>query len=116
MVETYIPSKGDIVWLDFDPQFGNEIKKRRPALVLSSRKYNHKSRFALFIPATTTIKNLPFEVKCTIDLKESVFLADQIHSFDWRKRNACFIECALLNVLEESLDKILTILEDPIRV
>lgn len=30
----YIPSKGDIVTLDFDPQKGHEQKGRRPALIL----------------------------------------------------------------------------------
>ena len=32
----YIPEAGDIVWIDFDPQKGNEIQKRRPALVIFS--------------------------------------------------------------------------------
>ena len=32
----YIPSKGDIVTLDFDPQKGHEQKGRRPALILSN--------------------------------------------------------------------------------
>lgn len=26
----YIPKKGDIVWIDFDPSTGKEIQKRRP--------------------------------------------------------------------------------------
>ena len=31
----YIPKKGDIVWIDFDPSVGKEIQKRRPGLVVS---------------------------------------------------------------------------------
>lgn len=34
-VPEYIPDIGDVVWIDFDPQKGNEIQKRRPALVIS---------------------------------------------------------------------------------
>ncbi|HFS4778978.1 type II toxin-antitoxin system PemK/MazF family toxin, partial [Enterococcus faecium] len=30
----YIPKKGDIVWIDFDPSVGKEIQKRRPGLVV----------------------------------------------------------------------------------
>ncbi|EAA0246186.1 type II toxin-antitoxin system PemK/MazF family toxin, partial [Listeria monocytogenes] len=30
----YIPKKGDIVWIDFDPAAGKEIQKRRPGLVV----------------------------------------------------------------------------------
>lgn len=36
----YIPSKGDIVTLDFDPQKGHEQKGRRPALILSNKTFN----------------------------------------------------------------------------
>ena len=34
----YIPEKGDIVWLDFEPQKGKEIQKTRPVVVLSPYK------------------------------------------------------------------------------
>ncbi len=33
----YLPSAGDLVWIDFDPTLGQERKGRRPALVLSPR-------------------------------------------------------------------------------
>jgi len=36
----YIPSRGDIVYLDFDPTKGHEQKGLRPAFVLSPRAYN----------------------------------------------------------------------------
>ncbi len=35
----YIPSRGDIVYLDFDPTKGHEQKGLRPAFVLSPRAY-----------------------------------------------------------------------------
>ena len=37
----YIPQRGDIVRINFNPQKGFEIKKRRPALVLSPFAFNH---------------------------------------------------------------------------
>ena len=36
----YVPDIGDVVWIDFSPQSGNEIQNRRPAIVISSRVYN----------------------------------------------------------------------------
>jgi mRNA-degrading endonuclease toxin of MazEF toxin-antitoxin module len=36
----YTPEQGDIVWLDFDPSSGKEIIKRRPAFVISQKKFN----------------------------------------------------------------------------
>jgi mRNA interferase MazF len=39
MVIAYIPGAGDIAMMDFDPQVGREQAKRRPALVLTDRRY-----------------------------------------------------------------------------
>ena len=39
----YIPDRQDIIWIDFDPSLGKEIRKRRPAVVLSSKKYSKVS-------------------------------------------------------------------------
>ena len=36
----YIPERGDIVWLNFNPQTGHEQKGKRPALVISPKEYN----------------------------------------------------------------------------
>ena len=47
---TYIPNKGDIVWLDFNPQLGHEQRGRRPALVLSYKAYNEKIGLGIFLP------------------------------------------------------------------
>lgn len=41
-VKTYIPERGDLVWLQFDPQTGHEQAGRRPALVISPQLYNGK--------------------------------------------------------------------------
>ena len=43
----YIPKKGDIVWIDFDPSAGKEIQKRRPGLVVSRYEFNRKTMFAV---------------------------------------------------------------------
>ncbi|MGH2236479.1 type II toxin-antitoxin system PemK/MazF family toxin, partial [Enterococcus faecalis] len=55
----YIPKKGDIVWIDFDPSAEKEIQKRRPGLVVSRYEFNRKTLFAVICPITSTIKNMP---------------------------------------------------------
>jgi len=50
VAKNYTPNKGDIVWLEFDPQLGHEQKGKRPALVLSPLAYNEKVGLALFLP------------------------------------------------------------------
>ena len=52
----FIPKQGDIVWVDFDPTRGRETQKRRPALVISSDKYNCKTKFAIVLPITSTLR------------------------------------------------------------
>jgi len=55
-IPPYIPKQGDLIWVDFDPTKGREIKKRRPALVISSNLYNRKTKFVIVLPVTTTIR------------------------------------------------------------
>ncbi len=93
MVKPYVPERGDIIWLEFEPQTGREQKGRRPAIVLSHKIYNEKVGLGLFCPITSQEKGYPFEVKLPIRLKtKGVILADQVKSFDWRNRNASFVE------------------------
>lgn len=88
----YIPKRGDIIWLNFDPQSGYEQKGRRPALVLSPQKYNSKTSLALLCPITSKIKGYPFEVALpdSVEIK-GVVISDQIKSLDWLVRKAEFI-------------------------
>jgi mRNA interferase MazF len=83
----YIPDAGDIVWLHFDPQAGHEQSGRRPALVLTSARYNGARGMAICCPMTTKIKGYVFEVVIS-DRPPSAILADQIRSLDWRARRA----------------------------
>ena len=48
MARTYVPERGDLVWLQFSPQAGHEQSGMRPALVVSSTAYNEKTGLAVF--------------------------------------------------------------------
>ena len=101
----FIPDKGDIVWLNFDPQQGSEIRKTRPALVISPKKYNSKTNLAIFMPITSQIKNYPFEVEIEINNKRSAILCDQVRSLDWVMRKATKIVKLEHNLLKQALSK-----------
>ena len=62
MVDRYIPDRGDLVWLNFDPSAGREQQGRRPAIVLSRIIYNRVSDLAIMVPITSKRKGYPFEV------------------------------------------------------
>lgn len=57
------PNVGDIVMVDFNPQAGHEQAGKRPALVLSPKKFNIATGFAWVCPITSKVKGYPFEVK-----------------------------------------------------
>jgi len=84
----YVPERGEIVWLEFDPQAGHEQAGRRPALVISPKDYNAKVGLALVCPITSKIKGYPFEVVLPPGLITGAVLSDQVSSLDWRVRNA----------------------------
>ncbi len=89
---SYLPERGDAIWLEFNPQAGREQAGRRPALVLSPSSYNRKSGLALVCPITSQVKGYPFESAMPRGLSiQGVVLADQIRSLDWRRRRAKFI-------------------------
>lgn len=53
---TYLPKQRDIVWIDFDPARGHEIKKRRPAVIISNSKYNLATNYCIVCPITSGTK------------------------------------------------------------
>ena len=100
----YIPNKGDLIALTFDPQSGYEQKERRPALVVSHAMFNRKTNLAYVCPITNTNRNIPLHVKlpdgCTLS---GVVMVDQMKSVDYESRKAKFIEKAHTEVLNEVL-------------
>ena len=110
----YIPDTGDVIWIDFDPQKGNEIQKRRPALVISSQIYNSTAmNLAFLCPITSTRRNNPFEVEIPEGLEiEGVILTDQAKSMDWRERRASFI----CEVPEETVHRVLRRIEALLKI
>lgn len=90
--DIYIPKKGDIIWLNFNPQVGREQRGRRPALVISPNSYNRKVGLILVCPITSKIKGYPFEVELPEELLiKGVILSDQVKSLDYKIRQAEYI-------------------------
>ena len=103
----YVPERGDVVWLDFDPRAGHEQAGHRPALVVSPSAYNARAGLALFCPVTRQIKGYPFEVRFPEGHPVSgVVLSDQVKNLDWRARRAAYHERAPEPVVADVLEKI----------
>jgi mRNA interferase MazF len=106
----WVPSRGDVVWLHFDPQAGHEQAGHRLALVLSPQKYNRLTNLMLCCPLTTVVKGYPFEVSTNVGGKPGVVLADQVKSLDWCVRKAKKAGAVEQAVLDEVLAKIAALL------
>ena len=108
----YVPRRGDLVWLHFDPQTGHEQAGRRPAVVLSPESYNGRVGLAIFCPVTSQAKGYPFEVPLPPGSAASgVLLSDQVKSLDWRALRAERIAPLPPQVTEEVLQKLGTLLD-----
>ena len=104
---TYVPERGDAVWISFTPQAGHEQAGRRPAVVLSPKSYNQKVGLAIFCPITNQIKGYPFEVMLPKEAGVTgVILSDQVKSLDWRVRKAEYIGSMPEVVINEVLAKL----------
>jgi mRNA interferase MazF len=102
----YVPERGDVIWLTFNPQAGHEQAGRRPALVLSPASYNEKAGLALLCPITNQVKGYPFEVAIPDTLAvRGVVLSDQVKSLDWRIRQAEYITSLPGDVMGDVLAK-----------
>jgi mRNA interferase MazF len=111
MAVRYVPDRGDLVWLEFDPQKGHEQAGHRPAVVLSPRAYNHKAALALFCPITSRIKGYPFEVVLPHGLPiQGAVLCDQLKSLDWSARQVALAGELPKESLHDVLAKVLTLL------
>ena len=111
MPSSYVPERGDVVWISFNPQAGHEQSGRRPAVVLSPAAYNGKVGLALLCPVTSQVKGYPFEVMIPAGLPVSgVALADQLKSLDWRARRAELIGRLPAGTIEEILQKVRALL------
>ena len=91
----WIPDRQEIIWIDCNPQAGQEMKHIHPFLVLSGRNFNDKTSLVIGLPMTTAEYNAtnPFAILVgkaqgkKAD-KDSYVLCQQPKSFDWRARQA----------------------------
>jgi len=101
----YIPDKGDIVSINFNPSAGKEIMKRRPAFVISRKTFNKHTGFAVVAPITSTIRNMQLEVVLpqTMSTNGSI-LIHQLKSLDFESREMELIEKAPKQIIDKATE------------
>ena len=72
-------NRGEVWWINFDPSVGGEIRKKRPAIIISNDASNRHLNRLQVIPVTSNVDRLyPSEAFVTINGKVNKALADQL--------------------------------------
>lgn len=104
----YVPRKGDLVALSFDPQSGHEQRGRRPALVISNDLFNRGTGLCIACLVTSTKRGYPFHVAIPDGTDVTGYvMVEQVRSLDFRARKAKRIG----SVPEELLAEVLSMLD-----
>jgi mRNA interferase MazF len=111
---SYVPDRGDWVWISLSPTSGHEQAGRRPALVVSPKSYNRKTGLCVLCPGTRQAKGYAFEVEiANKDGTSSVVLADHLRNVDWRARDIQLIHRVSPSELSEVVARVDALLVHP---
>lgn len=106
--------RGEIYWVNMDPAVGAEIKKLRPALIVSNDVNNRYSELITILPITSnTAKPYPFEVYLGAGIgglkKPSLIKANQIRTIDKKRINGPALGPILSDQLMNDVDQAIRI-------
>lgn len=77
--------RGEVYWVNLDPTFGTEIKKTRPALIVSPNDLNEALPRVIIAPLTSKGQPLGCRPEVNFNNRPSRLLLDQIRSVDKRR-------------------------------
>lgn len=71
--------RGEVWWVNFDPSVGNEIKKKRPAIIISNNTSNKYLKRYQVLPLSTNIQKIyPSEALVDVNGQQNKAMADQL--------------------------------------
>ena len=98
--------RGEVWWVEFDPAVGSEIRKTRPAVIMSNDAANRNLARVVVIPATSNAERVyPGEALISINGVRSKVMSDQIMAADKKrlKQRIATLTPAEINSLEKAM-------------
>ena len=102
--------RGDVWWVDFDPTRGGEIRKTRPAVVITADGLNRARRTVVVVPLSTGPEPRPPIVVATPSAGErAVAVCDQLRAVDKQRlsRSTGRLSPADLSLVEDGIRRVL---------
>jgi mRNA interferase MazF len=87
----WVPERGEIIFIQFNPALGEEMPDDHPMLVISTKAFNERTGLVVGFPMTHAERHAdnPFAITAPGGKGEPGYLlTNQPKSFDWRERNA----------------------------
>jgi mRNA interferase MazF len=104
--------RGEVWWVDFDPTRGGEIRKARPAVVITADGLNRARRTVVVVPLSTGPQpHPPVTIAIPSAGPRSVAVCDQLRAVDKQRlaRREGTLAAADLRTLEAALRRVLEI-------
>ena len=98
--------RGEVWWVEFDPAVGSEIRKTRPAVIVSNDAANRNLARVVMVPLTSSAaRPYPGEAVVTVDAKPGKAMADQIMAADKArlKSQLCTLSKTDMRAIEEAI-------------
>ena len=98
--------RGDVWWVDFNTSTGGEIKKTRPAVVVSNNSSNHLLNRIQVVPLTSSVdKCYPSEAYVFLNGIKSKAKPDQIMTISKErlKRKISVLSCGDMQLIEQAI-------------